>query len=64
MHLINCETNLILTWMANCVITNSTGTRTFATIDKKYSSSNVINSRKYKTITTVEIEIQTDDYLE
>ena len=28
MPLINCEIDLMLTWSANCVITNSTGTGT------------------------------------
>ena len=30
MHLITCEINLMLTWSASCVITNSTGARTIA----------------------------------
>ena len=29
MPLINCEVNPILTWSSICVITNSTGARTF-----------------------------------
>ena len=35
MPLINCEVNLILTWSSTCVITNSTGARTFAITDTK-----------------------------
>ena len=35
MPLINCEVNLILTWSSTCVITNSTGARTFAITDAK-----------------------------
>ena len=35
MLLINCEINLILIWPANCVITNSTDTETFAKTDTK-----------------------------
>ena len=46
MPLINCEINLILTWSANCVISNATvnqGT-TFAITDTKLCSScNFIN---------------------
>ena len=30
---INCEVNLILTWSSTCVITNSTGARTFEITD-------------------------------
>ena len=30
MSLITCEVNLILTWTSTCVITDSTGSRTFA----------------------------------
>ena len=33
--LINCEINRILTWSLTCVITNSTGTRIFATTEAK-----------------------------
>ena len=33
--LINCEVNLILTWSSTCVITNSTGARTFEITDTK-----------------------------
>ena len=33
MLLINCETNFILTWSADCVITNSTGAKTFEITD-------------------------------
>ena len=32
---INCAINLMLTWPANCVITDSTGTRIFAITVKK-----------------------------
>ena len=32
---INCEVNLILTWLSTCVITNSTGARRFAVTDTK-----------------------------
>ena len=35
MPLINCEVNLILTWSKDCVITNSTGERKFATTETK-----------------------------
>ena len=35
MPLINCNINLILTWSANCVITNSVGIGTFAITDTK-----------------------------
>ena len=35
MRLINCEVNLILTWSSICVITNSTGARTFEITDTK-----------------------------
>ena len=42
---INCEINLILTWLVNCVITNSTGARTFAITNTLCSCSNFTNSR-------------------
>ena len=35
MPLINCEVNLILTWSSTCVITGSTGARTFEITDTK-----------------------------
>ena len=35
MSLINCEVNLILTWLSTCVITSSTGTGTFNITDTK-----------------------------
>ena len=35
MPLINCEVNLILTWLSACVITNSTGAGTFKITDTK-----------------------------
>ena len=35
MPLINCEVNLILTWLSTCVITNSTGAGRFAIIDTR-----------------------------
>ena len=35
MPLINCEVNLILTWLSTCVITNSNGARTFEIADTK-----------------------------
>ena len=35
MPLINCEVNLILTWLSTCVITNSTGAGTFEITDTK-----------------------------
>ena len=35
MPLINCEFNLILMWSSTCVITHSTGARTFAITDTK-----------------------------
>ena len=34
--LINCETNVILTWSADCVITNSTGAETFEITDTNF----------------------------
>ena len=33
--LINCEINLVLTWLSTCVITNSTGTGRFVITDEK-----------------------------
>ena len=36
MPLINCEVNLILTWSLTCVITGSTGARTFVIKGKKF----------------------------
>ena len=35
MPLINCETNLILTWPSTCVISNSIGIERFAIIESK-----------------------------
>ena len=35
MSLINCEVNLILTWLSTCVTTNSTGAGTFAITDTR-----------------------------
>ena len=35
MSLINCEVNVILTWLSTCVITNSTGKGIFVIIDTK-----------------------------
>ena len=35
MPLINCETNLILTWPSACVISNSIGIERFAIIESK-----------------------------
>ena len=35
MPLINCEVNLILTWLLTCIITNSTGAGTFKITDTK-----------------------------
>ena len=35
MHLIRCKINPIFTWSANCVITNSTGAKTFSITDAK-----------------------------
>ena len=35
MPLINCEVNLILTWLSTCVITNSNGAGAFAITDTK-----------------------------
>ena len=35
MPLINCEIKLMLTWSSTCVITNSTGARSFAITDTK-----------------------------
>ena len=32
---VNCKRNLILTWSANCCITDSLGVRTFAITDTK-----------------------------
>ena len=34
-RLINYKINLILRWSSTCLITNSTGARTFAILDKK-----------------------------
>ena len=34
MPLINCETNLILTWSQNCVISSATGATKLAKVDK------------------------------
>ena len=42
MPLINCEINLILTWSSTCVITDSTGTQTFA----------ITNAKLYVTVVT------------
>ena len=36
MLLINYETNFILTWSADCVITNSTGAETFQITDTNF----------------------------
>ena len=36
MPLINCKVNFTLTWSSACVITNSTGARTFAIRDTKH----------------------------
>ena len=35
MPLINCEVNLISTWLSTCVITNSTGAGTFEITNTK-----------------------------
>ena len=35
MLLINCKTNIILTWLENCIITNSTGAGKFAITETK-----------------------------
>ena len=35
MPLINCEVNVILTWLSTCVVTNSTGKETFVITDTK-----------------------------
>ena len=35
MSLINCEVNLILTWLSTCIITNSNGAGTFAITNTK-----------------------------
>ena len=35
MPLINCESNLILTWSENCVISSATGTTKFKIADTK-----------------------------
>ena len=43
MPLINCEVNPILTWSSTCVITNSTGTGTFA----------ITNTRLYVPVVTL-----------
>ena len=45
MSLVNRETNLILTWSANCIITtNSTGARAFAIEDTKFHTPVIILS--------------------
>ena len=36
MPLINCETNLILTWAENCVISSATGKTKFEITDTKF----------------------------
>ena len=57
MPLTNCEVNLILTLSSTCVITNSTGAGRLAITDKTLcSSSNFINTRQCKTITTTKIQ--------
>ena len=57
MPLINCEVNLILTWSSTCVITDSTGARTFEITDKKLlcSCSDFVNSRKYQVTSAIKI---------
>ena len=48
MPLINCEINLILTWLSTCVITNPTGTGKFSITDTNLQlcpSCNLINPR-------------------
>ena len=35
MLLINCKTNIILTWLENCIITNSTGAGKFKITETK-----------------------------
>ena len=35
MSITNCETNLILTWSSNCVLSNDTKTMAFKTTDAK-----------------------------
>ena len=47
MPLINCETNFILTWSEDCVISDIPGTATFAITYKKTlcTSSSFVDSR-------------------
>ena len=47
MPLINCEVNLILTWSLTCVITGSTGARTFVIKGKKLYALVVTLSTQY-----------------
>ena len=49
MPLINCEVNLILTWSSTCIITNSTGARSFAITDTKLYAPVVTLSTQYTT---------------
>lgn len=61
-----CEANLILTWLESSGLTNSTGARKFKVIDTKLyiPVSYSINSRRYKTITTIKIKIQSNNQLD
>ena len=55
----NCEINLQLTWSANCVITNSTSEGLFTIMNTGLSVSVItVDSREYKTTTTIEFRIQ------
>ena len=47
MPLINCEVNLILTWLSICVITNSTGVGRFAVTDIKLLLEQISIRSKY-----------------
>ena len=55
----NCEINLQLTWSANCVITNSTSEGLFTIMNTRvYVPVITVDSRGYKTTTTIEFRIQ------
>ena len=57
MSLINCEVNLILTWSSTCIITNSTGARSFAVTDTKLYVPVVTLSTQYTTKTASSIKM-------
>ena len=49
MSLINCEVNLILTWLSTCVLTDSTAARRLEITDTKLCVSVVTLSTQYNT---------------